>query len=458
MSKELEELPDGWEQAALSEVCEPIKQVNPGKTPEFEFRYVDISSINNTTHEIVETKEYTGENAPSRARKPIRINDILFATVRPYLKNIALVLSGLDGQIASTGFCVLRAGPRIDSRFLFYYVLTDNFVKQVSEAQRGISYPAVTDRNVYSLPINFPWSLPEQRRIVAKIDKLLVENRTALAALGRVPPLLKKFRQAVLAKAFRGQLTERNPQDEPAAVLLARIEAERQQRASGKKYVPPAPPDTRDLPELPEGWVYVSLESLLSIARAGMKTGPFGTLLKKQEHQKEGVPVLGIENIGEMQFLPGSKIHITKEKANELSEYAALPGDVLISRSGTVGEVCIVPEGIGEARISTNIIRVVLQPETMLGAFFGYLFNGPTIVLDQVNEMCKGTTRAFLNQRILGSVVFPLPPLAEQRRIVATIEALFAQATAIEQAVASAQARAAKIEQAVLARAFRGAL
>ncbi|MBK7993038.1 MAG: hypothetical protein IPK14_06325 [Blastocatellia bacterium] len=67
--------------------------------------------------------------------------------------------------------------------------------------------------------------------------------------------------------------------------------------------------------------------------------------MHKSDHQPEGIPVLGIENIGFMQFINGSKIHITSQKAKELSEYEALPGDILISRSGTVGEVCVVPQG-----------------------------------------------------------------------------------------------------------------
>lgn len=83
MSEERHELPDGWEWVTLGEICEPIVQVDPSKTPELNFKYVDISSINNITNEIVEAKDLTGAAAPSRARKPIKAGDVLFATVRP---------------------------------------------------------------------------------------------------------------------------------------------------------------------------------------------------------------------------------------------------------------------------------------------------------------------------------------------------------------------------------------
>ncbi len=191
-----------------------------------------------------------------------------------------------------------------------------------------------------------------------------------------------------------------------------------------------------------------------------MKTGPFGSALKKQEHLAEGVPVLGIENIGKARFIQGSKIHISREKAEQLSEYDAQPNDILISRSGTVGEACTVPDDIGEARISTNVIRVSLAANGMLPQFFCFLFNGSPFVLNQVSELCKGTTRPFLNQTILSSVVFPLPSLAEQRRNVAKVETLFAQADAVERAVEVARRRAdaKRVDQAILARAFRGEL
>lgn len=108
--------------------------------------------------------------------------------------------------------------------------------------------------------------LPEQHRIVKKIEALFAEARTARAALERAEPLLKKFRQAVLSAAVRGELTERNANDEPASVLVERIRNERRAkwendlRAKGKdptkaKFVEAEPPNTRELGELPEGWV-----------------------------------------------------------------------------------------------------------------------------------------------------------------------------------------------------------
>src|SRR5207249_8155990 len=117
----------------------------------------------------VEPKNYSGADAPSRARQLVQAHDILFSTVRTYLRNIALVPEGYDGQIASTGFAVLRA-DEIQYKYLFYYCLTERFLTPLNELRRGTSYPAVRDGDVREQPIPLA-PLPEQHRIVAEIEK-----------------------------------------------------------------------------------------------------------------------------------------------------------------------------------------------------------------------------------------------------------------------------------------------
>ena len=167
---------------------------------------------------------------------------------------------------------------------------------------------------------------------------------------------------------------------------------------------------------------------------------------------------MGIENIGPTGYVPGNKIFITEEKADQLSKYDVQPNDILISRSGTVGQVCIAPEGLEKVRFSTNLMRIVLEPNGMLPKLFRFLFKGCPFVLDQVSELCSGSTRDFLNQKILKSIVFPLPPLAEQHRIVAEVERRLSVGAGLEAAVEAARARARRLRQAVLKQAFEGRL
>jgi type I restriction enzyme S subunit len=100
---------EGWKTRTLGEVTRNTETVNPLQTPEKEFDYIDVSSISNLTFHIETTQRLKGKNAPSRARKLVKTNDVLFATVRPTLQRIAIVPEHLDNQVCSTGYIVLRA-------------------------------------------------------------------------------------------------------------------------------------------------------------------------------------------------------------------------------------------------------------------------------------------------------------------------------------------------------------
>lgn len=326
--------------------------------------------------------------------------------------------------------------------------------------------------------------LNEQRRIVAKLESIFARTRRAREELEKIQKLCDRYKQAVLSAACTGKLTadwrENNPNIESALQILKTIQHKHRatweklqiDRMRLKGQIPLGDAwklkyqelkeinslETENLDELPAHWCYTLIKSILSTQRRGMKTGPFGSALKKEEHLSEGVPVLGIDNISSMKFVPEFNTFISPEKAKCLSEYDAQAGDVLISRSGTVGEVCVVPDGLGEARISTNLIRIALEPYGMLPIFFCMLFNGSPLVLQQISSLCSGSTRDFLNQDILSSIVFPLPPLPEQQEIIQRIETIFKSIDRIEQEYQKALKLCERLEQAALAKAFRGEL
>ena len=160
----------GWETRKLGEVLHKTETVNPLQSPNAQFEYIDVSSVSNKTFRIESTQRLAGRDAPSRAKRLVRANDVLFATVRPTLQRIAIVPDELDGQVCSTGYFVLRPKPQVDSRFLFYSLFTAPFCEQMKKLQKGASYPAVTDGDIRSQEIAFP-PLPEQRRIVGILDE-----------------------------------------------------------------------------------------------------------------------------------------------------------------------------------------------------------------------------------------------------------------------------------------------
>ncbi len=193
---EVRELPKGWASITLGEVCLPVKKVSPTQRPDELFTYLDIASIDNAQLRIVSPKTHLGKDAPSRARQRVKAGSVLFSTVRTYLKNIAMVPVELDGQIASTGFCVLSPSDQMNPGFVFYFVQHDEFVERVNPIQRGTSYPAVRDSDVLAQPFPLP-PLAEQHRIVAEIEKQFTRLDASVTALKRVQANLKRYRAGV---------------------------------------------------------------------------------------------------------------------------------------------------------------------------------------------------------------------------------------------------------------------
>jgi len=206
MVMERYDLPEGWEWRTIRSVVMPKETWSQSKTPRKTFQYVDISSVDNKLGIIGETKAIPGDNPPSRAKRVIRAGDVIFATTRPYLKNIAVVPERLNNQICSTGFCVLRPNlDQVTTEWLFYICRSNIVVDQVVPNQEKSAYPAVSDDEIYDSEIPVP-PQPEQRRIVKRIEGLTrrVEELKQLQA--ETETELAAFTPALLAKAFRGEL------------------------------------------------------------------------------------------------------------------------------------------------------------------------------------------------------------------------------------------------------------
>ncbi|VKR09865.1 type I restriction-modification system S protein [Streptococcus pneumoniae] len=169
------------------------------------------------------------EQAPSRARKLVSQNSVLFSTVRPYLKNIAVVRELKEYLIASTAFIVLDT--LLNETYLKYYLLSDNFINRVNNKSTGTSYPAINDYNFNLLLIPLP-PLSEQQRIVEAIESALEKVDEYAESYNRLEQLDKEFpdklKKSILQYAMQGKLVEQDPNDESVEVLLEKIRAEKQ--------------------------------------------------------------------------------------------------------------------------------------------------------------------------------------------------------------------------------------
>jgi len=197
---ELYVLPEGWEWKKIDDTIVKTRNITPKNNPQSNFTYIDISSIDNDIFSIVTPKIILGKDAPSRAKKEIQVNDIVFATTRPNLKNIAIVKEEYNNPVASTGFCILRTN-KVENKYLFFYLLSNIFYKQVEKHIRGAQYPAISDRDVKSINIPLP-PLQEQKRIVTKLDSLFAKIDQAIALHQQNIDEAEGFMGSVLNEVF----------------------------------------------------------------------------------------------------------------------------------------------------------------------------------------------------------------------------------------------------------------
>ena len=172
---------------AIGELVEPVSSWTPERDgPDGVFTYIDLSAVDQDAKAIAGAREVVCSEAPSRARQLVRAGDVLVSTVRPNLNGVAHVPPEFDGATASTGFCVLRPrATQLDGQYLYQWVKSPHFVKDMVRKATGASYPAVSDRIVCESKIPLP-PLPEQRRIAAILDKadaLRAKRRAAIAQL-----------------------------------------------------------------------------------------------------------------------------------------------------------------------------------------------------------------------------------------------------------------------------------
>lgn len=135
------------------------------------YHYIDLTSVSRENHKIVETKIINAENAPSRAQQIVKKGDVIFATTRPTLRRFTIIDIDFDNEIASTGYCVLRANSCVVlSKWIYYNISTTNFCSYVEKNQEGSAYPSISDARVKGYKIPIP-PLSEQSRIVAILDR-----------------------------------------------------------------------------------------------------------------------------------------------------------------------------------------------------------------------------------------------------------------------------------------------
>lgn len=194
-------------QFPISNLIQKTNNLNPiTEYKDEEFTYIDITSIDNLKYSIENPKIIKGKDAPSRAKKSVEIGDIVFATTRPNLKNIAIVKEKYNNPIASTGFCVLRPlESKLNTEYLFYFLTSHKVQELIVPFIRGAQYPAISDKDLLSIKIPLP-DLSDQKKIVSTIKLLTNKINDLINEIQIKLDNMKILKKSLLDQAFKGEL------------------------------------------------------------------------------------------------------------------------------------------------------------------------------------------------------------------------------------------------------------
>ena len=416
-------------------------------------------------------------------------------------------------SIIGRGLAALRPLRGQSNLYLFYYL---RFIeKEWEKKATGTTFKAITVKILKEQEIPLA-PLLEQRRIVAKIEELFSQLDAAEEGLQRIQRNLKHYRVAVLKAAVEGRLVPTEAElarregrtYETGEQLLRRILAERcrkweeqewtklvekakkkaaqaRRKARGlparmkdippeewqsipeseyrrylpkddrwkQKYKEPIPPDTANLPPLPEGWTWATVEMVTEeVYRYPSFYG--------MPHLPSGVPVIRGEHIlgdGTVSHAWKDYWFVSEEIAGRFPRTLTQENDIVMSVRGTIGKVGLIDSLLAGSQVSPNCIRLSFVRKKDLPYYLLYYFMSPNFQKILSRET-NATTITTIKASSLISLLIPLPPLAEQRRIVAEVERRLSVAREAEKAVETNLKRIARLRQAILKRAFEGKL
>ena len=453
--------PDGWVTTSLGDArLDLSRSIDPRKSGTEMFELYSVPSFSDLHPEIVQG------DAIGSSKRTVEPNTVLLCKINPRINRVWVVQDYSEfRKIASTEWLCFSELSGLLPDFICYYLQQDSFRDHLAIHASGVggSLMRVKDTTFANYPLPLP-PLPEQHRIVAEIEKHFTRLDASIDALKRAQANLKRYRASVLKSACEGKLVPTEAElarsegrdYEPADRLLERILSERraqwesQEKRRGK-YKEPVAPDTTNLPDLPEEWVWASLDQLATIIRNGYSKRPRGDT---------GTPILRISAVRPLSV--NLKDIRWVDSKDDLAGFLIHSGDLLFTRYNGNTEL------VGVCGVVPAIDRETLHPDKLIRACltkYGALPNFVQIVAN------SGVSRKFLERRIrttagqsgisgsdLKSMPIPLSPLAEQHRIVAEVDRRLSVVQQTEAAVEANLTRAERLRQSILKQAFSGKL
>ena len=477
-------LPHGWSEAQLPEVA----QINPAQptflpSDDMVVSFVPMAAVEALTGRI-STDDVRPWGYVRKGYTRFQDGDVLFAKITPCMENgKAAIARGLIAGVGagSTEFHVLRPGPALRADTLLFYLLQEEFRRNARAQMTGSAGQLrVPRRFLDEQAIPIP-PLPEQHRIVEAIESYFTRIDYAVATLERVQRNLKRYRASVLKAAIEGRLVPTEAKlaraegrsYEPASVLLEQILAERRRRweeselakmkAKGKtpnddkwkaKYVEPVAAHSDELPRLPEGWHWATVDAL-------SWEGGYGTS-QRCDVDGNGPPVLRIPNV-QHETLSFDELKFATDPEGLSPDGVLLAGDfVFIRTNGSkslIGRGALVSSPLPrEYHFASYLIRLRLATGEMTAKWFALAWHVPVVREQLVRDAASSAGQHNVTLSAARRYAMPVPPVAEQQRILAEVERLLSVRESARHTASRAISGAASLRQSILKWAFEGRL
>lgn len=464
------DLPDSWVWTSINTLYEVVG----GGTPSTEIKEYwagDIPWISSADiygiHNIQPRRFITREAIANSATNCVPAGSIIVVT-RVGLGKLAI--ADYDLCFSQDSQALINNSNQINKRYILYYL--SRAVQIFKYRSRGTTISGVTKKVLKDLPVPLA-PLNEQRRIVDEIEAQFTRLDAGIAALKRLEANLKRYKASVLKAACEGDLVPQDPEDEPASELLARILQERREKweaeqlarykAQGQKppkgwqdrYQAPVEPDTDDLPELPDGWVWASFDSLIHL----LKNGYFGG---RPDENGNGIPILTIGAVRPMRVNLTERKYLS-EKEDKMDDYWLNENDLLFVRyNGNVhyvGACGMVRDLSDDLLYPDKLIRTKLVNEELtLPAYLELYFatHVPRSIIEL--QVVSSAGQNGISGTSLKSLPVALPPHKQQFQIVDEASKHISVIDALLSSTEKAFTRAERLRQSILKEAFTGRL
>jgi type I restriction enzyme, S subunit len=472
-SETVRALPAGWRIACVGDILK-IRNGYAFKSTDYKETGVPLIRQSELKSDVIDLSE-------AKRVDPRFLEELSGFIVRE--GDLLIGMSGSLGKIAEyqnkepalqnqrTGLLIMK--PGYDAKFA--RLVLKLVEPQIVAEGKGVAVQNVSAKEIEACTFLLP-PANDQRRIVAEIEQQFTRLDAGVAALRRTQANLKRYRAAVLKAACEGRLVPTEAElarakprvlgsipsknnagnFESGVALLERILTTRREKWIGRaKYKEPIVPHTQNLPSLPHGWTWAPFGFLGEDPNNTVQTGPFGAQLHNTEFTESGVPVIAVGNLTGTGFRTDGLYFVDKAKAKQLARYDVWAGDVLFARSGaTLGKVCVAPVEVQDWRMTGHILRARLNRSFIDPKIAVYALAASPAVRKQVFGNVRGVTRPGFNTGLLESILIPVPPLAEQTRIIAEVERRLSVVDELETVVKANLQRASRLRQSILQQAF----